>query len=164
MKRWASTAIKLTISPTVDSFLAAFDMTRALRKMAEIKAVRIRRPTKNIRWKYWARKSVWVEAMPNKSPAKRYPRHVGWSLPTKSMRRRRICGEAKVKTSWNNFRHDPNRKVPPKALISAGKMLACFFSFSFVKLTLADDFLNVADAIPFAGTTTPLALSTDLFQ
>lgn len=79
------------------------------------------------------------------------------------MSNRRICGEANVRTSWISFNAEPKRNVPPNALMSAGRMLAGFFAFVFVKFTLADDFLNAADEIPFAGSTC-VDFATDLFQ
>lgn len=65
--------------------------------------------------------------------------------------------------SCTNFKQLPKRNVGPNALQSAGKIDACFLFCFVLKFTLADDFVNVAEAMPFAGSGCA-CFATDLFQ
>lgn len=135
IKRCASTAIKLTISPTVNSFRTEFDRMRDFLKMAPMSAARTRSPTVDIRWKWWVLKIVCRAATPNNPTAKTIPCHKGSCTAlspslcdsTNWMIRRRICGEMNTDKSHNNLNALPIRKDDPNALKMIGKTdVRCF--------------------------------------
>lgn len=70
-------AIRLTISPTVVSRLAAFDIVKAFRYIALIKTLRIRKPTKKHRYRYCPLRIDVINEIRNKAKAYIIPCHNG---------------------------------------------------------------------------------------
>ncbi len=121
----ASLLIKFVISPTVDSFLVAFDTTNALRYIALINAVRIRNPIVYIRWKKWLKTTVCTLGTRNSKIAYIIPfqnsgRFSSLLESTKSIVKPSNFGIMNDKMSTPSFRSQPNKNAPPNVFHNVG--------------------------------------------
>lgn len=117
-------AIRLTISPTVVSRFAAFEMVKAFLYIALIKTLRILKPTKKHLYRYCPLSSDVINDIKNKATAYIIPCHTGAVVKVNAMRRLKIiefvkklpqslmsfqylktCGDANDNTSIINLRN-----------------------------------------------------------